>query len=153
MRDRQTAEMSAAVKKRLPGKKIIFAAGVLLLAFLAGFVPGYAKGQRLENELREARQENRRGQLRDLASLAYLQASQKDYGLAAGTSTRFFDRTRQVASQTPDANDRTSLEELLKFRDPVTARLATGDSGVLTELQTLVVKTRQATASSGALQP
>jgi hypothetical protein len=149
----QVVEPEAPVKKRFWSTRILFACVLLILTFLAGFVPGYAKAQRHERELREARQENRLGQLRDLAALAYLQANQKDYGLAAGTSTRFFDRTRLVADQTLDANQKRSVEELLSSRDTVTAKLATADSGVLLDLQALLVRTRQATASSGAPQP
>ena len=125
---------------------MLFAAVLEVLTFLAGFLPGSVKGQRQENELREARLENSRAQLRDLASLAYLQASQKDYGLAAGTSTRLFNRTREVAGQTSDSAGRKSLEDVLTLRDPITAKLATGDPAVLNELQDLLVKTRQATA-------
>jgi hypothetical protein len=155
MMHEQAGELATPVKKRLATNRIIFA-GVLmiLLAFLTGFLPGYAKGQRQEKELREARQENRLAQLRDLACLAYLQATQKDYGLAASTSTRLFDRTREVANQTPDSAGRKSLEDLLSLRDPITSKLATGDSGVVNELQALLVKTRDATTvSSGARQP
>ena len=155
MMHEQAPQSADSVKKRPAKNRIIFA-GVLmiLLAFLTGFLPGYAKGQRQEKELREARQENRLAQLRDLASLAYLQAIQKDYGLAAGTSTRLFDSTREVANQTLDFADRKSLEDLLSLRDPITTKLAMGDSGVVNDLQALLVKTRQATAvSSGARQP
>jgi hypothetical protein len=134
--------------------RIIVVGVLLIVAFLAGYLPSYSKGKRLENELREARQENSLAQLRDLACLAYLQASQKDYGLAAGTSTRLFDRTREAANRAPDASARKSLEDLLSLRDPITAKLATGDPGVLSDLQALFVKTRQATAiPSGAPQP
>lgn len=136
------------VTKRLAKNRIMTAAVVLILTFLAGFLPGYVKGQRQEEELRVARQENSLAQLRDLASLAYLQASQKDYGLAAGTTTRLFDRIREVANQTKNSTIRKSLEDLLSLRDPITAKLATGDSEVLNELQSLLVKTRQATAVS-----
>ncbi|MCX6633539.1 MAG: hypothetical protein NT090_00360 [Acidobacteria bacterium] len=130
-------------------------AGVLLIvAFLAGFLPSYSKGKRLEIELREARRENSLAQLRDSACLAYLQASQKDYGLTAGTSTHFFDRTREVANQTPDSSGRKPLEDLLSVRDQITAKLAKGDPEVLNDLQALLVKTRRATAiASGAPQP
>jgi hypothetical protein len=81
--------------------------------------------------------------------LAYLQASQKDYGLAGGASTRVFDRTREVANQTPDSSGRKPLEDLLNLRDQITGG-ARGDPGVLNDLQTLLVKTRQATAASAS---
>jgi hypothetical protein len=142
------------VTQRLAKNRIMFAAVVLILTFLAGFLPGYLKGQRQEEALRVTRQENSLAQFRDLAALGYLQASQKDYGLAAGTTTRLFDRIREVANQTPDSAGRKSLEDLLSLRDAITAKLAKGDSEVLSELQGLLIKTRQATAvSSVAAQP
>jgi flagellar basal body-associated protein FliL len=134
-------------KEKRPVLNRIIVAGVLLIvAFLAGFLPSYSKGKRLESELREARRENTLAQLRDSACLAYLQASQKDYGLAAGTSRRLFARTREVANQTPDPSGRKPLEDLLSVRDQITTKLASGDPGVLSDLQALLVKTRQATA-------
>ncbi len=135
-------------------KKIIVMVVALIVAFSAGFIPQYVKGTRLERELSEARHENSLAQLRDLAGLAYLQASQKDYGLAGATSTTFFNRTRELANQTPDSSGRKPLEDLLSLRDQITGKLATGDSGVVNDLQTLFVKTRQATvASAGASLP
>ena len=92
--------------------KIIVVAVLFVVGFLAGFLPQYAKAKRLERELGVARQEHSLAQLRDLAGLAYLQANQKDYGLAAGTSTLFFDHTREVASQTTDSSGRKPLEDL-----------------------------------------
>ncbi|MGA2182623.1 MAG: hypothetical protein ABSH47_06300 [Bryobacteraceae bacterium] len=135
-------------------KNRIIVVGVLLVVvFLAGFLPSYMKANRLENELRAARREHSLAQLRDLAGLAYFQAGQKDYGLAAGTSTRFFDRTREAANQAPDASARKPLEDLLSLRDPITAALAKGDPGVLSDLQALFLKTRQATAISSGAPP
>jgi len=134
--------------------KIIVVVVLMLVAFSAGFLPQYAKGKRLERELGEARQENSLAQLRDLAGLAYLQASQKDYGLAGATSTRFFDRAQAVVYQTPDSSRSKPLEDLLSLRDQITGELARGDAGALNDLQTLWVKTREATAASAsARQP
>ena len=129
-------------------KKIIVVGVLLVVAFSVGFLPQYMKGKRLERELGEARQENSLAQLRDLAGLAYLQASQKDYGLAGGTTRRFFDRTREVANQTPEPSGRKPLENLLDLRDQITGELARGDPGVMSDLQILLVKTREATAAS-----
>src|SRR4051794_8073035 len=99
-------------KKGSAGKKIVYAIVLLLVAFLAGYLPGYVKERRYEEQLRGANQENSLYQLRDLASLAWLQATQKDYGLAAATSTRFFNRTRELANQTSDAHSKKLLENL-----------------------------------------
>ena len=122
---------------------------LLIIVFLGGFVPQYLKVKRLENDLSVARQENVMAQLRDLAGLAFVQASQKNYGLAAGTSQQFFSRTREVANRASDANGRKALEDLLAFQDKVTAELAKGDPEALGDLQVLFEKTRQATGSIG----
>ena len=153
MLQEESARSANSKKTRHWKNKVVVAAVVLLVTFLAGFAPLYTKTMRLDNDLRAARQENFLAGLRDLAVLAYLQAHQKDYGLAAGTTTRFFDQARELANQTLDATEKRSLESLLSLRDPITAKLATGDSGVVNELQALLVRTRQATAfPSGRVQ-
>jgi hypothetical protein len=128
--------------------KIIVAAIALVAVFLVGFVPQYVRASRLENELRQSRQENAGAQLRDLMSLAYVQANQKNFGLGAETTSRFFSRVREMANQTPDASSRKALEDLLALRDRVTAELAKGDTAAMADLQELFDKTRQATRSS-----
>jgi len=128
--------------------KTIVAAIAVIVAFLVGFVPQYVKVNRLESELRQSRQEAAGAELRDLIGFAYVQASQRNYGLAAETSSRFFNRVREVANQTQDANRRKGLEDLLTSRDSVTAALAKGDAAVMGDLQQLFVKARQVTRSS-----
>lgn len=132
--------------------KIGFGVVLLVVVFLAGLIPSYVKAHRLENELREARRESALARLRDLASLAYFQASQRDYGLASGTSTRFFDGAREAANRTPDASAKKPLEDLLSSRDSITAGLAKGDPAVLRDLGVLFLKTREATASATIAQ-
>jgi hypothetical protein len=127
--------------------RIIVVIILLIIVFLAGFVPQYIKVKRLENDLSVARQENALAQLRNLAGLAFIQASQKNYGLAAGTTKQFFSRTREVANRAPDANGRKALEDLLASEDKITAELANGDPEALGDLQVLFEKTRQAAGS------
>jgi hypothetical protein len=88
-----------------------------------------------------------------LAALTFVQASQKNYGLAAGTSTQFFSRARELADRAPDANGRKGLEDLLLSQDKITAELAKGDPGTLGDLQVLFEKTRQARGSGDRQQP
>jgi len=129
--------------------RVIVVIILLIIVFLAGFVPQYIKVKRLENDLSLARQENALAQLRDLAGLAFVQASQKNYGLAAGTSRQFFGRTREVANHAPDANGRKALEDLLAFQDKITVELAKGDPEALGDLLVLFEQTRQAAGSVG----
>ena len=58
---------------------------------------------------------------------------------------RFFNRVREAANQTPDANARKTYEDLLVSRDKIAAQLAKGDAGVMGDLQDLFVKTRKVT--------
>ena len=127
--------------------RIIIIIVLLIVVFFAGFVPQYVKVNRLENELSAAKQENDLAQLRDLAALALIQASQKNYGLAAGTSQRFFSQTREVGNRAPDANTRKALQDLLASQEKIAAELVKGDQEVLGDLQALFEKTRQATGS------
>ena len=103
--------------------KVIIAAIALIAVFLVGFIPPYVKANRLENELRQTRQDGAGAELRDLIALAYAQANQKNYGLASETSGRFFNRVREVASQTQDVSRRKALDDLLTSRDKITAQL------------------------------
>ena len=130
--------------------KIVVVAIALVVAFLLGFMPQYVKASRLESELRQTREAYAGADLRDLVALAYLQSNQKNYGLSAATCGRFFDRVRELVSQTQDASRRKALEDLLTPRDRITAELAKGDSAVIGDLQELFVKTRAATGSAGA---
>ena len=122
---------------------------LLIVAFLAGFVPEYIKANRLENELSAVRQESDLAELRDLAGLAFVQTSQKNYGLAAATSNQFFTRARDIANRLPDENGRKVLQDLLASQDKITAELAKGARESLGDLQVLFDKTRQADRSIG----
>ena len=125
--------------------RVIIIAVAVVVAFLVGFIPQYVKAQRLETELHAAQQAGAGAELRDLVAQAYVQADQKNFGLAATTASRFFNRTREVATQTTDATVKNSLESLLTARDKVTAELAKGDPAVVGDLQDLFTRTQQAT--------
>jgi hypothetical protein len=105
----------------------------------------------MDQELRRAAQQSNLAELRDLAGLVYFQASQKNYGLAGNAAARFFARANEVASQMPDANTRKPLQDLTNLRDKITAALAKGDPGVLSDLQMLYSNTRRVTGSTGEL--
>ncbi len=130
--------------------KVIVVGVALVAVFLVGFVPQYVKASRLESELRQSRDAVAGAELRDLVGLAYLQANQKNYGLAADSIGRFFNRAREVVNQSQDATRRKALEGLLAPRDKITAELAKGDAAVLGDLQEVFIKTHAATRSAGA---
>ncbi len=104
----------------------------------------------MESELLQFREAFAGADLRDLIGLAYLQANQKNYGLAADSIGRFLIRLREAVSQSREATRRKALEDLLGPRDKITAELAKGDAAVLGDLQDLFTKTRAATRSEAA---
>jgi hypothetical protein len=129
--------------------KAVLIAAALGAVFLLGFVPQCSRANRLDSELRQSREASAGADLRDLIALAYVQSSQKNYGLAAETTGRFFNRVREVANQTQDAARRKGLEDLLAPRDQITAGLAKGDAAVIGGLQDLFTRTRAATRGAG----
>jgi hypothetical protein len=131
--------------------RIVLLAAAFVAVFLLGFIPQYVKANRFDSELRQSREAYAGADLRDLVGLAYLQANQKNYGLAAETTGRFFNRVRDVANQTQDAARRKAVEDLLAPRDRITAALAKGDPAVIGDLQGLFIQTRAATRGAGGL--
>jgi hypothetical protein len=129
--------------------RIILLAAALVAIFLLGFVPQYIRANRLDSDLRQSREAYAGADLRDLIGLAYLQANQKNYGLAGETTGRFFNRVHAVANQTQDGARRKALGDLLTPRDQVTAQLAKGDAGAIGVLEDLFIKTRAATRGAG----
>jgi hypothetical protein len=125
--------------------KVLVIAVALVGVFLIGFVPQYVKASRLDSEARQLRQDSAEAELRELIALTYLQANQKNYGLAAETSSRFFSRVQAVSQQAQDANRSKALQALLVKRDEVTAQLAKGDAAVMSALEEMFTKVREAT--------
>ena len=123
--------------------------GILLL--VVGFVVGlgmlYSTERQIERELENTKQQlgtcqanSQLWQLRDAASQLALEVARANYGTAGESSTRFFDQARDLISQTPDANLKATLQEILNARDKITASIAKQDPGVLAEVQGLVAK-------------
>lgn len=125
--------------------KVLVYALVLIGVFLLGFLPSYVRASGLQAELRQSADELRRAQVRDLAAMASVQAAQKNYGLAAQTTSDFFNRVREAAGATDNAARRQALENLMKDRDSITAALAKGDPAAVQMLQSMYLDARAAT--------
>ena len=93
--------------------RLFIEAIAVVVACLLGFLPQYIKTRRLEGDLHSLQLASANAELRDLAGLAYVQASQKNYGLVAATCARFFNRALELASQTGDPTARKALEDLM----------------------------------------
>jgi hypothetical protein len=124
---------------------------VLLIAgFLTGLILQYARLQRVQQELSASTKQlgscqssQQLSQLRDTATMMYLEVVQKNYGKAGEYSREVFDQAQQIASSTEDAAVRNLLRDTLAARDQVTADLAKGDAAALSEIQPLLSKLEQ----------
>ena len=125
---------------------------VLLIAgFLVGLILQYARLQRLQKELSASTKQlgscqssEQLSQLRDKATMMYLQAVQKNYGVAGEYAKEFLDQAQRIVSSTEDLALRDLLRDTLATRDQVTGDLAKGDAAALSEIQAILSKLEQA---------
>ncbi|HTX37033.1 MAG TPA: hypothetical protein VME43_18520 [Bryobacteraceae bacterium] len=124
---------------------IVIGVGVLVLvAFLLGFIPQYVRSRDVAKQLNTTRQElaSDRARLQAdqvdlLIGYVYLQTNLKNYGLASGYSTKFFNQVRTMADQSTDPNQQKFAKAALSNRDAVTGALAKGDPAVAAAVQGL----------------
>jgi hypothetical protein len=137
--------METTTSQRLNLRVVLIGAGiVLLIGFLAGFVPQYRNASSLRSELH-----NRDGRIRTLereanlsrarhtAGLMYLELTRRNYGIAAQHATAFFDQVRTMLSDAaPEVRD--AFHRLLGQRDAVTAGIAKSDPAVVGVVQNIL---------------
>ena len=130
--------------------KLILWFVLLIAGFLAGFILQYPRSQRLQQELsaltkqlESCHSSEQLSQLRDTATVVFLEAVQKNYGKAGEDSKAFFDQAQRIMSSTEDPALRNLLRDTLATRDQVTADLAKGDPTAVSEIQALLSKLEQ----------
>ena len=123
---------------------------LVLTGFLIGFILQYSRLQRVHQELSAStkqlgscRSSQQLSQLRDTATMMYLEVVQKNYGKAGEYSREVFDQAQQIASSTEDPTLRNLLRDTLATRDQITADLAKGDGAALSEIQPVLSKLEQ----------
>ena len=130
--------------------KIIFWLVLLVGGFLAGFLQPHMKLVRLEDESASVRKQldvcqatQQLSQLRETATMMYLEATRKNYGTSAEYSTKFFQNAQQTFTSTADPALQNVLREILALRDQITADLAKGDPAAVNDIQPVLVKLEQ----------
>jgi hypothetical protein len=123
---------------------------LLLVGLLLGFVPQYLHSRELQSKLSSASQQVASCQLkqqlsdvRDAASLAYLEATRKNYGTAGEHASRMFNQLQQLSAATSDSNLKSVLAQVASKRDAVTSALASGDAAATGDLQSIVLELEQ----------
>jgi hypothetical protein len=115
--------------------------GTVVIAFLAGYVPERSQLRHDEAQIANLNFKMKLAQLQTLAGTLYLQTSERNYGLAAQTSSQFFDQLRSFVGRVDDPRLRQMLIELSKSQDQITAGLANGDPAVLSKVADLLQNT------------
>lgn len=130
--------------------KLVLWSLLLIGGFLTGFILQYARLQRVQEELSASakqlvsRQSSEQlSQLRVTATMMYLEAVRKNYGLAGQHAKEFFDQAQRIVSGTEDIALRNLLRDTLATRDQITGDLAKGDASVPSEIQPILSKLEQ----------
>src|SRR5581483_1801981 len=125
--------------------KLVIWSLLLIVGFLAGFILQYARLQHVQQELSASSKQlascqssEQLSQLRDTATRMYLEAVQKNYGLAGEYAKEFFDQAQRVVGGTEDPAVRNLLHDTLATRDQITGDLAKGDAAVPSEIPPIV---------------
>jgi hypothetical protein len=131
-------------------RKLVLWFALLIAGFLTGLILQYARLQRVQQELSASTKQlgscqssEQLSQLRDTATMMYLEAVQKNYGKAGEYSKEFFDQAQRIVSSTEDPALRNLLRDTLATRDQITADLAKGDAAALSEIQPVLSKLEQ----------
>jgi len=123
------------------GVLILVWIGTMAIAFLAGYVPEHSQLRHDEAQIANLNFKLKLAQLRTLAGTLYLQTSERNYGLAAQTSSQFFDQLRSFVDPVDDPTLKQMFKELSKSQDQITTGLANGDPGVLPKVADLLQNT------------
>ena len=131
-------------------RKLVLWFALLIAGFLTGSILQYARVQRVQQELSASTKQlgscqssEQLSQLRDTATMMYLDAVQKNYGKAGEYAKEFFDQAQRIVSSTEDPALRNLLRDTLTTRDQITADLAKGDAAALSEIQPVLSKLEQ----------
>ncbi len=110
----------------------------VLVAFLLGFIPEYLHADRLAKDLAGVRQEKqglldrqKLEQLRGEIDQTYIQASRKNFGVASGQASSFFDHVRTILNNSSDSDQKQKLQKIADGRDIVISGLAKADPAVM----------------------
>jgi hypothetical protein len=114
---------------------ILFVAGLLI-----GFVPQYVKVRDLRRQVNVCNAAYQLGEARRYATLAYVSATQLNYGTATQYASQFFDRVHQMAATNSDSSGSAMLNDVLSARDKIMSDLSKGNPQVVSELQPIVLE-------------
>jgi hypothetical protein len=126
---------------------------VLVIAGLAlGFIPEYLKNRELRGQLENPQKtidtlnyQIQLGDLRDASSLALLEISRQNFGLAREHVNDYYIKLMSLTDGMQDPAMKKSLQDLSSTHDGITTALTTANASSLTAWQPVVLKTFEVT--------
>jgi hypothetical protein len=114
---------------------LLFLGGLLL-----GFIPQYLKARDLKRHLKVCNDAFQLQEARRSAALAYVSATQLNYGNATTYARQFFEQVRQLSATTSDVNGRSMLTDILSSKTKIMSDLSKADPQVVNELQPILLE-------------
>jgi len=114
---------------------VLFAAGLLV-----GFIPQYRNASRFESQANLCNSRLELSQIRRLAALTYVSATQQNYGTAAGYAGQLFAEAQKLSGGNSDPAVHSMLTNLLSARDKIMSDLSKANPQVVSELQPIVLE-------------
>jgi outer membrane cobalamin receptor len=126
-------------------KKIAIAAGILILAFLLGYLPSMINSRATEQQNVELAHKLKGAELGSQLAMASYEVNRNNYANAAQFSSKFFDGLRDSINESNDQALKQKLQAMLARRDEITANLAQADPSVKEKLAQMVADYFEAT--------
>jgi hemerythrin-like domain-containing protein len=128
---------------------------VAVIAFSAGFVPGWLKSRSAHNRLSEMRRELAIAQIQNKLAAATLDSNRGQHEQARQSASQFFTQLRDEIDQDKNsaftAAQRDQAKQILNQRDDIITLLARGDPGSSKKLSDMYVAFRN--LLSGSAKP
>ncbi|MGD9561862.1 MAG: hypothetical protein AB7F88_06550 [Pyrinomonadaceae bacterium] len=126
--------------------------GILVLAFVLGFLPMWCSKRNVTAELDQTKRELSRGQLQNMLSTAVVYSRRGEYEIGRQNASNFFtelqSEVNKAESSILTADERSRVPELLSGRDDVITLLSRGDPAAADRLSDLYVAYRAITGAA-----
>jgi hypothetical protein len=113
---------------------------LFLAGLLVGFIPQYVKVRDLRRQVKVCNAAFQLAEARRTAALAYVSATQLNYGNATTYARQFFEQVRQLAATTSDPSGRSMLTDVLASRNKIMTDLTQANPQVVSEMQPILLE-------------
>ena len=139
------AKRAPEVNSRKRLKKVAVGAGVLIVAFLLGYVPSSISSRNTQQQNAELEHKLRFAELGNQLAMSSYETNRNNYASATEFSTRFFNGLPEIIADSKDRALNQKLQAMLLRRDEITSNLAQVDQTAKEKLALMYAEYFQAT--------